>query len=377
MANISNFKSTHARLKAIIAFSFYCAFFLLWPAMGFSYQQPNQIILKNEKLPFTPTEFHFAEVVDERRDKSKVGSLLLPETSGLQPVDLKGGGSSAISTFIYNSVPQNKLYRPVQVKILETAITENRGSTGIVEGNIQLHLSFFFLGEEDPVHLVDYRGGVSYKRSARQSELVEPALRRSLGAALKYFHDWIEIEAVDNVKLARGINLTFINKHNNPDTDTVFYSTERPLVFEDFRARPKPGSRFAASIFTSFSFDVASEIRAGILEVEISTKAYMLKDQSWVRGESKNEWTLNHEQRHFDITMIVMERLRNTLLNLEIYPDEYDSVINYYYLEAFREMNRLQDRYDRETRHGMDRGAQERWNKKLDQALQTGELVLN
>jgi len=246
-----------------------------------------------------------------------------------------------------------------------------------VEGNIQLHLSFYFKGEEEPVHLLDYRGGVSYKRSARQSELVEPALRRSLGAALKYFHDWMEIEAVDNVVLARGINLTFVNKINNPDADTVFYSSNRPLSFEDFRARPTPGSRFAASIFTSFSFDVASQIINGILEVEISSKAYMLKDQSWARGESKNDWTLNHEQRHFDITMIVMERLKNTLLNLEIYPDEYDSVINYYYLEAFREMNRLQDQYDRETRHGMDRGAQEKWNKKLDHALQTGVLALN
>jgi len=66
--------------------------------------------------------------------------------------------------------------------------------------------------------------------------------------------------------------------------------------------------------------------------------------------------------------------LKNKLLNLEIYPDEYDSVINYYYLEAFREMNRLQDLYDKETRHGMDRGAQDRWNRKLDQALLSGDF---
>jgi len=374
---VLTFKTSYARPRWNIIFTLCFLILVLGSSTGYSFQHPVQIILRNEKLPFTPKEFYFAEVLDERRDKSKVGLLLLPETAGLQTVDLRGGGSAAISSFIYHSVPQNKRYRPIQIKIHETAITEKRGSTGIVEGNIQLHFSFHFLGEEAPLHLVDYRGGVSYKRSARQSELVESALRRSLGAALRYFHDWIEVEAVDNVKLARGINLTFFDVNNNPDADTVFYSPERHLVFEDFRARPTPGSRYAASIFTSFSLEVASEIIDGILEVNIISKAYMLKDQSWARGESKNEWTLNHEQRHFDITLIVMERLKHTLLHLEIYPDEYDSVINYYYLEAFREMNQLQDRYDRETRHGMDKGAQERWNKKLDHALKTGILSLN
>lgn len=345
------------------------------PLIGYSFQDPRQILLRNEKLSFTPNEFYIAEVLDERVDQSKIGMLLLPQFSGPQAVDLRGGGKASISSFILNSIKQDKSLRPIQVRIKESTISEKRGSTGIVEGSVKLHLSFHFLGEEDPVHLVDYNGGVSYRRSASQAELVEPAFRRSLGVALRYFHDWIETEAADNVLLARGINITIIDRNDNPDADTVFYTSNRPLIFEDFRARPTPGSRFAASIFTSFSFDVESEIVGGILEVKIFSKVFMLKDQSWTRGESKNEYTLNHEQRHFDITQIVVEKLKNKILNLEIYPDEYDSVINYYYLEAFREMNQLQDLYDKETRHGMDRGAQDRWNRKLDQALLTGDFV--
>lgn len=351
------------------------ALLFLLPFTGFSFQDP--ILLRNEKLSFTPTEFYFAEVLDERLDQSKIGMLLLPQSSGLQPVDLKGGGKASISSFIFNSLKQDKSLRPIQVRIKESAITEKRGATGIVEGAVKIHFSFYYLGDEDPVHLVDYNGGVSYKRSASQSGLVEPALRRSLVTAIKYFHDWIEIEAPDNVMLARGINITIIDRNDNPDQDTVFYSANRPLIYEDFRARARPGGRFAASIFSSFSFDVESEIVRGILEVKIISKVFMLKDQSWVRGESKNEYTLNHEQRHFDITQIVTERLKKKIQSLEIYPDEYDSVINYYYLEAFREMNQLQDLYDKETRHGIDRAAQERWNRKLDLALQTGDFAFN
>lgn len=361
--------------KVIFIVTMGFALSLLLPLIGYSYQDP--IFLRNEKLTFTPTEFYFAEVLDERLDQSKVGMLLLPQYSGPQAVDLRGGGKASISSFIFNSLKQDKNLRPIQVRIKESSIAEKRGATGIVEGAVKLHLSFHFIGEEGPIHLVDYNGGVSYRRSASQPGLVEPALRKSLSSALQYFHDWIEIEAADNVLLARGINITIIDRNVNPDSDTVFYAFNRPLIFEDFRARPTAGSRFAASIFSSFSFDVESEIVGGILEVKIFSKVFMLKDQSWVRGESKSEYTLNHEQRHFDITQIVTERLKERILNLEIFPDEYDSVINYYYLEAFREMNRLQDLYDKETRHGMDRGAQERWNKKLDLALQTNDFAFN
>jgi len=370
---VQSWKKSIDSFKVNIIFSLIGAFFYLLPFSVYSFQDP--ILLKNEKLSFTPTEYYFAEVLDERPDQSKIGMLLLPQSSGLQAVDLRGGTKASLTSFIFNSLNQDKKLRPIQVRIKESSITEKRGATGIVEGSVKLHFSFYYLGDEDPVHLVDYNGGVSYKRSASQSGLVEPALRRSLGTAIKYFHDWIEIEAPENVRLARGMNITFIDRNVNPDKDTVFYSSSRPLMFEDFRARPTPGSRFAASIFTSFSFDVESEIVGGILEVKVYSKVFMLKDQSWARAESKNEYTLNHEQRHFDITQIVVERLKDKLKNLEIYPDEYDSVINYYYLEAFREMNRLQDLYDKETRHGMDRGAQDRWNRRIDQALTTGDFT--
>jgi hypothetical protein len=32
-------------------------------------------------------------------------------------------------------------------------------------------------------------------------------------------------------------------------------------------------------------------------------------------------------------------------------------------------MNRLQEQYDGETRHGLDREAQERWNRRIDEEL--------
>lgn len=378
MEKYRKFLYNNGQRELIVIFSGLAILFFL-PLVGFSHadQDLRTINLKLEKLPFTPTEYYLADIIDQRIDKTKVGMLLLPDLAGPQAVDLKGGGKASLSAYMLHSMPRDNSLRPIQVTIHQSDIIEKRGATGIIEGDIKLNLSFDFINGDEPIHLVNYRGGVSYRRSASQPGLVEPALRKSLGAAMQYFHDWIEKEAGENVLLTRGVNISIVDVVNNPDSDTVFHAKDRPLVFDDFRARPRPGSRFAASIFASFSFDVESEIVAGILDVKIRSKVFMLKDQSWARSESNNEYTLNHEQRHFDIAKIVMEKLKVTILNLEIYPDEWDSVINYYYLEAFREMNQLQDRYDKETRHGLDRGAQDRWNRMLDQALSTGVLALN
>ncbi|WP_164674942.1 hypothetical protein [Anditalea andensis] len=351
-----------------------CAFLITIPLSTYGNQGVREISLRNEKLLFTPTEFYFSEVLDAREEQSNIGRLLLPEFTAPQPVDLKGGGKLSISAFIFESVKQDQKLRPIQIHINEFSLSEKRGTTGLVEGNVKLHLSFYYLGEEDPVYLIDYNGGVSYRRSASRYDLVEPALTKSLTAALHYFQDWIQVEVKDNVKLARGIKVNFLDHNNFYDLDTVFYTADRPLVFDDFRAKPTPSSRFAASIFSSFSFDVKGELVGDTLEVNIIPKVYMLRDQSWARSTALNDYTLNHEQRHFDITQIIAKKLINDISNLAIFPDEYDSVINFYYLEAFREMNKLQDLYDKETRHGIDQSAQIRWNKIIDKGLQTGVL---
>lgn len=339
-------------------------------------QDFKNINLQLEKLPFTPKEYYLSEIIDLRVDQTKVGMMLLPNALGPQAVDLRGGGKASLSAYILHSLPRNSNLRPIRVTIHDSSISEKKGANGIIEGEIKLDLSFDFLNG-DPIHLISYKGGVNYRRSGSQPDLVEPALRKSLNAALQYFHNWIDKEVGQNVLLTKGVNISITDVGNNPDIDTVFYDKDTPLIFEDFRARPRPGSRYAASIFVSFSFDVKSEIVGDMLDVNVRSKVFMLKDQSWARGESKNEYTLNHEQRHFDIAKIVMEKLKVTLNDLEIYPDEWDSVINYYYLEAFREMNHLQERYDKETRHGLDRAAQERWNNKIDQALKHGLLSEN
>ncbi len=82
-----------------------------------------------------------------------------------------------------------------------------------------------------------------------------------------------------------------------------------------------------------------------------------------------SDYALNHEQRHFDIAKIAAEHFKRKLASEQLPVDNYDGFINYDYLDAYREMDKLQEQYDKETDHGANHAAQEGWDRKIDEEL--------
>ena len=111
------------------------------------------------------------------------------------------------------------------------------------------------------------------------------------------------------------------------DGDTVFYATERPLTWADFKGRPRFNG-FAASIFASIGYEANSRMENGEIVVDLVFKTYMLKSSSWVKSRN-DSYGLNHEQRHFDIAKIIIERLKSTLAKLELEPHNYERKISF------------------------------------------------
>ena len=351
-------------------------FFLFIPFFTFSQvPQPSSIdpiALKILPLSFTPKEFYFHKVVDVRTDRSPIAFLVPPtnnRSANLELVDLKGGTLPSIQAFVIGSLSQNMSLRPVVIKIKDCKIIEKLidSNRGVIEGEVYLDFGFHLERGEELVHLLDFQGGMSYKRSMRQLSVIEPIFRRSLANALKYFHDWIEREAGINEKLARSVKVNIADYRVDFRDDTVFYDPNRPLTWADFTGRPRLGN-YAASIFASIAYEGDSKLKDGEVEIDLVFKTYMLKSSSWVKG-TNNSYGLNHEQRHFDIAQIITERLKSKLAGMTLLPHNFDRVVSFEFLEAYREMNRLQEEYDRETAHGMNSAAQARWNTRIDNEL--------
>ena len=70
---------------------------------------------------------------------------------------------------------------------------------------------------------------------------------------------------------------------------------------------------------------------------------------------------LAHERLHFDITEIIARELRQKFASVEKPCDMSDAERDAMGAAAFAEEQRTQQRYDDETRHGLDAAAQARW----------------
>ena len=331
------------------------------------------IVLINEQLPITDKEFYIANVTDDRDDRRAVAWLLPAMVAGTTPgslytTDFKGGTLPAIKQFINTALPPNQLLRPVTIRIKKLRLDEAVLPGGNVEGKLKISLSFYLQRDEQQIHLIDYTGSAGYNRPASQLIDVEPVLRHALQYGLTYFNTWINREADTNIKLAKGARIIFTDYTEQPEGDTIYYSPKRPLRWDDFQAKPI-GGRYEAEVFPSIGYTEEVEVVKGIVNVKLAVKAYVPKSACWVRPGSRNDYSLNHEQRHFDIVKIIAERFKQKLRAEKLTVDNYDGPINVQYLESFHDMNVMQDQYDDETRHGTDTFTQQRWNEKIDKEL--------
>ncbi|GAB3505948.1 hypothetical protein GCM10027341_38340 [Spirosoma knui] len=334
----------------------------------------DPIQLQPEKLAFTPKEFFIAAVTDQRQERGAVARLAVALNQPVQPVDLEGGAAEGVRAFINRSLTQTKKLRPIAMRIIQLRLTETAAGNRVT-GRFSFEAAFDLLGKEDgretSTRLTTYRGSANYVRPLQQTTVIEPTIRQALVASLRSLNDYMNREASQNEKLATRLVVNFSEDSRITDDDTVHYNPARKLVWADFRAEPRKGSHYAAEVFTSFAYEGKSAVKNGVINVNLTVKSYMLKNSSWGRPDAKNAYALNHEQRHFDIAKITAERFKRKIQPDSLTLEDYNSIIQYQFIESFREMNQMQQRYDLETNHSTNQAAQERWNQQIDAELRS------
>src|SRR6185312_644094 len=243
-------------------------------------------------------------------------------------------------------------------------------SAGKINGHLVVSLSFALQRDYGIVTgLVDYSGGLRYTRPDTQTDMPESIIRQGIENALVYFNTWINKYAGSDIRLAKAVKVRFTDYTEKPEGDTIYYSTKRPLRWEDFKDKQRT-SEYAAAVFAGIGYVEHTEVNKGTIDLNIEVKVYLPKSAAWTRG-GLDSYSLNHEQRHFDIAKIVGEHFKQKITAMNLPVATYDGYINEQYLETLREADRMQKQYDRETRHGSDRQAQDEWNEKIDNELKS------
>jgi hypothetical protein len=334
---------------------------------GRVYSQNLTFSLKAKQEPIENAIFEIIEVQDGRKVGESIGKIYTQGTV-MSTAQIGDGIAQTLKNYFKTSVKsQNDTKQAILVNVEQFEIIETKSTNTVAGGELKLKFGFYVKGSFDPIHLMDYEGGMNYRRSINRLDLAERVIQQALDNSLDYFNQWINSQALNNRALAGSVRLIIENKAFESDQDTVFYDFKRPLKWSDFTDRPKSGSSYNAMIFTSLAMEGRPFVEDGSIIMPLIIKVYMLPGQSWVRD--KNDYSLNHEQRHFDVVRVVADRLTNNLQNLDVNPENYEALVNDAYFDAYREMNKLQELYDGQTSHGRKRDIQERWNRMLDMAL--------
>lgn len=153
----------------------------------------------------------------------------------------------------------------------------------------------------------------------------------------------------------------------DPGEELIEWSESRRLTWSDYKASPNRNSDAAASTTTYLmvSYNISSSDFSFRIESKFS------KTRSW--GLHKTSYILAHEQGHFDISEIFARMLYKDLKEYKFNKRTYQQDLKKIYQDILDEKEEMQNNYDRETNHSINKEKQAEWLKRIEKLLKQYE----
>jgi hypothetical protein len=339
--------------------------FLLSFSIFFNAFSQKMLVLNAEKLNFTPL-FSIDYIKDNRSNNTPFIGEIFKSNTEKENIAFKDGLVFALKKMCLQTFPPNPSAISIAYHILALNISEKRLPNGNISGEISLQVAFHRIGKKDTLLLTETGSSTTYLRSNNHisTEKYETILPALFINSFTYFNKWLLLNGGKHEALAKGIKIVFLPEPTENTGDTVCYHS-RKITWDDFRGKAV-NKDFEAAIFANFAFEASFQIANNYMIATIQTKTYMVRSMSWVLPQTRNAYSLAHEQLHFDIAKVIVERFKKkiTLLEAESIID-LNSMIQYEYLESYRAMNQLQNLYDTESQHSINREKQAEWTEKI------------
>ena len=147
------------------------------------------------------------------------------------------------------------------------------------------------------------------------------------------------------------------------DEELLEWSSSRRLNWNDYKGKPDPTSDSAATTTTYLSI----QYKISSTDFGYQIKSLFSKNRSW--GLHKSDYILSHEQGHFDIAEIFARKLHKKMSEYNFNKRTYQKDLKKIYEDITDEKEQMQNDYDRETRHSINREKQAEWLKKIEKML--------
>lgn len=139
----------------------------------------------------------------------------------------------------------------------------------------------------------------------------------------------------------------------------------RPLVWSDFTGKTDPSSLYYANTFWNINYGYSSVNFKGDDAAinDLAVNLQFVNDKSWKKEDKISDALLKHEQGHFDIAILCQLEIISLIKHASLHKDDYKSQIKNIFKESLQKYTALEDKYDAETAHSMNKDKQEEWNK--------------
>jgi Bacterial protein of unknown function (DUF922) len=158
-------------------------------------------------------------------------------------------------------------------------------------------------------------------------------------------------------------SLLFLSFTERDNEDYIAWSSDKKLSWDDFKMVSPSGTRDAAltTTYVGFSFSKSRD------QIDFDIECKFQKSRSW--GRLKNDYILKHEQGHFDIAEIFARKL-NKEISLFLAKSKQHEELNKIYTKVMNEKRDMQQQYDDETNHSINKRQQAEWDNKIEEMLE-------
>ena len=145
---------------------------------------------------------------------------------------------------------------------------------------------------------------------------------------------------------------------------TLIWRQDSVLTKEDFKAKHQGSVSYPAySAVTLFFY---AKDKEGSLKFYI--EAIFLKSKSYMKEISP--YALKHEQLHFDIVELYARKMRQRIAEKDFKKiNNIRGEIQKQYDKTWDEIKKEEDKYDKDTEHGLNSAKQEMWNENIEKML--------
>lgn len=147
--------------------------------------------------------------------------------------------------------------------------------------------------------------------------------------------------------------------------DSLLWDAHRKLTWQDFKGMPERDPLVGARTFSSIKYRLFHNQDTFYTDVS----CVFLKRVSWKVTSKASDYSLNHEQRHFDISEVYARKMRAEFAAYQFRRKTVAKDIAAIFNRVCDEKDSVNMLYDKETLLSLDKDKQEAWNRKIDQLL--------